>query len=253
MSKRSHDAGERRSAQTFRGASFRAAIPYAVALGLLAVAVVVLGREFDRHVAAVEAWNATLGPWGIVGFIVLYVAATTVLVPESLLSIMAGALFGLGEGLAAAFAAGVISAVLQFFLARGLLRARVRSLFAARPTLARIHDAVTRSGLRLQFLLRLTPLSPTTLSYVFGAAGVKFSGFLVSCLALLPTQLIEVYFGYAGRHVASMAGRGSSGVHLHDAAVIGGLTACIVAMAVVSRMARNAVKRAVPGGSRSDS
>ncbi len=252
MPERSREAGERRSSPAFRRAAVRAAIPYAVALGLLAGAVVALGREFDRHVAAVEAWIATLGPWGIVGFIVLYVAATTVLVPESLLSIMAGALFGLGEGLAAAFAAGVAGAVFQFLLARGLLRARLRSFFAARPTLAGIHDAVKQGGLRLQLLLRLTPLSPTTLSYVFGVADVKFSGFLVACLALLPTQLVEVYFGYAGRHVARMAGRGASGLYLRDATVIGGLAASMAAMAFVSRMARNAVKREVPGVPKSD-
>ena len=31
----------------------------------------------------------------------------------------------------------------------------------------------------LQFLLRLTPLNPATLSYLLGAAGVRFWGFLI--------------------------------------------------------------------------
>ena len=176
-----------------------------------------------------------------IAFILLFVLATTLLVPETVMAIVAGALFGFDKGLAAVIAGGFVAAALQFLLSRRVLRAPIQRALDSRPHLASIQNAIVHSEVPLQVLLRLTPLNPATLSYMFGAAGVRFPGFLLACLALVPHQLIEVYFGYAGRHVAKMASRVSPPLRLHDAIVVGGLVACLVAMVVVSRVARKAV------------
>ena len=44
---------------------------------LLVVAIVIAGDEIRIHLAAIETWISGLGPWGIVAFVALYVAATT--------------------------------------------------------------------------------------------------------------------------------------------------------------------------------
>jgi uncharacterized membrane protein YdjX (TVP38/TMEM64 family) len=111
-----------------------------------------------------------------------------------------------------------------------------------------IQRAVSRQEFRLQVLLRLTPLSPTAMSYLLGAAGVRFPGFLVACLAQIPNLFVEVYFGHAGKHLAKFAGRDERSVLLHDAVIISGLLVCIVVMVIVSRLARKAVQEAVGGG-----
>ena len=133
---------------------------------------------------------------------------------------------------------------MQFALSHRLLRARIQRALAARPALAAIQRAVKRDELHLQVLLRLTPLNPATISYLLGAAGVRFSGFLLACLALAPTLIIEVYFGYTGKHIARMAGRDARTVYLHDLTVIAGLAVCIIVIILVSRMARKAVLEA---------
>jgi hypothetical protein len=113
----------------------------------------------------------------------------------------------------------------------------------------------------LQVLLRLTPLNPATISYLLGAAGVRFSGFLIGCLALTPNLVIEVYFGHVGKHAVHLVGSDARNVHLHDLAIIGGLAVCVAVMVLVSRIARKAVTQAVaeaekagglPGGHRND-
>jgi uncharacterized membrane protein YdjX (TVP38/TMEM64 family) len=101
-------------------------------------------------------------------------------------------------------------------------------------------------------LLRLTPLNPATLSYLLGAAGVRFSGFLTACLALTPSLFIEVYFGNVGKHVARMAGHDARTVYLHDLAILGSLAACVIVVVIVSRMARKAVLEAVAKAERPD-
>ena len=105
-----------------------------------------------------------------------------------------------------------------------------------------------RSDVRLQALVRLTPLNPALLNYVSGAASVRFRGFLLASLAVLPHQAVEVYFGYAVRHVTTAARRTGSAVYLHDALVVGGLIACIVVLALVAHWARKAAQRAMARG-----
>jgi uncharacterized membrane protein YdjX (TVP38/TMEM64 family) len=223
----------------------RAAIPYLAVVLLLIVAVVIAGREIGHNIDAIESWITKLGPWGVFAFIGLFVLTTSFLVPDTLLCIIAGALFGLGWGLTAVLAGSVLAGAMQYVLSRKLLRARIQRMLAARPSLASIQSAVSRNEFRLQVLLRLTPLNPATISYLLGAAGVRFAGFLIACLALTPNLAIEVYFGYIGKQAAWLAGSNARTAHLHDLAMIGGLAVCIAVMIFVSRMARKAVMQAV--------
>lgn len=223
----------------------RAALPY-LAMGLLLiVAIVVAGREVEHHINAIESWITRLGPWGVLAYIGLFVLTTSLLVPDTVLCIIAGAIFGLGWGVAAVVAGSVLAGTIQYILSHKLLRARIQRMLAARPSLAAIQRAVSRSEFRLQVLLRLTPLNPATINYLLGAAGVRFTGFLIACLALTPNLAIEVYFGYAGKQAAWLAGSKARTAHLHDLAMIGGLVVCVTVMVFVSRMARRAVMHAV--------
>ncbi len=226
-------------------ASFRVALPY-LAIGiLLVIAVVVVGRDIEHHINTIESWIAQLGPWGALAFVGLFVLATSFLMPDTVLCIIAGALFGIAWGAAAVVAGSFLAAALQFALSRRLLRTRIERTLLAKPSLAAIQRAVSHDELRLQLLLRLTPLNPATISYLLGAAGVRFTGFLIACVALAPNLIIEVYFGHAGKHMARMAVGGARAGQLHDLAIIGGVVVGVTVMVLVSRMARKAVMQAV--------
>jgi len=226
-------------------ANSRAVLPY-LAMGLLLiVAIVVGGREIEHHINAIESWITKLGPWGVFAFVGLFVLATSFLLPDTVLCISAGALFGLGWGAAAVLAGSLMAAAIQFALSHKLLRARIQRTLASKPSLAAIQRAVSRDEFRLQVLLRLTPLNPATINYLLGAAGVRFSGFLIACLALTPNLVIEVYFGHVGKHAARLAVSNARTAHLHDLVIITGLAVCVAVMVLVSRMARKAVMQAV--------
>jgi uncharacterized membrane protein YdjX (TVP38/TMEM64 family) len=235
-------------------ARFRKNLIY-VAMGfLLVVAIVLAGDQIKHHIDAIEAWITNLRPWSVLAFVGLFVAATSLLLPESVLAIMAGALFGLEWGITAVVLGNLLAATLQYALSQRLLRSCIERILAKRPSLAAIQRAVSRNEVRLQALLRLTPLNPAMISYVLGAADVQFAGFLFACLALVPNLVIEVYFGYAGKHLARMAGRDTDALQFHDLTVIGGLVVTMIVMLFVSRTARKAVVEAVsetatdPGG-----
>lgn len=229
----------------FKHPAWRAAVPYLLAATALLLAIAGMGHELSRHLHAIEAWLDNLGPLGIMAYVGIFAIATSLLVPESLFCIVAGALFGLGWGIAATMLANLLAGSLQFAIAHCFLRARIDRFCAARPPLASIQRAVHHDELRLQLLLRLTPLSPALMSYLLGSAGVRYASFLLASLARTPSLVTEVYFGYAGKHVAQMAGRHSGSVYLHDFALVLGLVACLAALALISREARKAVLRAM--------
>jgi uncharacterized membrane protein YdjX (TVP38/TMEM64 family) len=223
----------------------RAALPYLAAGLLLMVAIVIGGREIGHHINAIESWITKLGPWGLIAFIGLFILVTSFLLPDTVMCIIAGALFGLGWGAVAVLAGSVLAGMLQYALSRKLLRVRIQRMLTSRPSLAAIQQVVIHDEFRLQVLLRLTPLNPATISYLLGAAGVQFSGFVIACLALTPNLVIEVYFGHVGKHAAWLAGSNLQTARLHDLVIIGGLAVCIAVMVIVSRMARKAIMQAV--------
>jgi len=228
-----------------RRVGWRSALPYLIAGIVLLVAILIIGSEIDRHLSAIETWITGLGHWALLAFVVLFVLATSCFVPDSLLCLVAGALFGPWWGVLAATVVMFLSSLLQFMLAHRLLRPRIQRMLAKRPALGEIQRAVQRDEFRLQVLLRLTPLNPATASYVFGAVGVRVSGFLCACLALIPALIIEVYAGCAGRHIVRLAGGNEPASRLHQIMTIGGFALCVLAIVVISRLARNAVARAV--------
>jgi uncharacterized membrane protein YdjX (TVP38/TMEM64 family) len=235
-------------------ANFRSMLVYLALGALLIITILIVGREIVHHIKAIELWIASLGPWSVFAFITLFVLATSFLFPETLLAVIAGALFGLPLGLAAIVVASLLAAALQFFLSQHFLRRRIQRVIAAKPSLAAIQRAVLRDEFRLQVLLRLTLLNPATISYLLGATGVRFGKFLVACLSLTPNLFIEVYFGHASKHLVRMVCCDVRTMYLYNLAVIGGLVACVILVVIVSRVARKAVLEAVsetatePGG-----
>jgi uncharacterized membrane protein YdjX (TVP38/TMEM64 family) len=232
------------SSTLWREARLETILTYVVFGLVIAGAILILGREFGRHLDRFQAWIDGLGAWAPVVFVGIFVILNSLFVPDILLGILAGASFGLVTGVASAGVGSVLAAILQYTLSRFLFRPSIERWVSARPYLVRVQAAVRRQELRLQFLLRLTPLNRALTSYLLGAAGVRFRGFLLGCVALVPALALEVYVGYVGRHVAQIAERPRRTVLSHEALVLAGLIAAVVAMVVISRMARRALEAA---------
>ncbi len=229
----------------WRNLTIRAALPYVAVAVLLAVAIAVLGQEIRVHLATLEDWIEWCGVWGPIVYVGVFIVLASVFVPDTLLAIIAGALFGIGWGAVAVIAGGLLSAFLQYALGLRLLKTRLERALEERAGLRSIVSALHGRELRMQILLRLTPLSPPLVSYLMGVAGVRFNRFAIACLVMIPSLLVEVYFGYAGRHVASMAGRETGAtVVMRDSLILGGLACLIVVMVLVGRAARRAFQEA---------
>ena len=219
----------------------QALAPYLVLGVLLVVALALFGPRLSHHLHDIAAWVMGLGPWGPPAFVVVFAAATSLFVPESLFGIAAGLVFGIPRGLLILAIASAVAAGLQLMLARTLLRPRVDRLIGARPMLGAVAQAVRRDGWRLQFLVRMTPLNSAAVSYALGAGGVRTGPFFGALSGLLLHLFLEVYAGYTSRHVARMAGRTHAILQGHDAVVLGGILVSLVGVVMISNRARRAV------------
>jgi uncharacterized membrane protein YdjX (TVP38/TMEM64 family) len=230
--------------QFWRAVHIKKLIPYFIFSLMLLIALVILGKDIKHHLVAIEGWISSMGLSGILAYIILFILLTSVFFPDTLMGILAGTLFGLRLRSIAVFAGYLLGSALQYWLSRNLIKKRFERLIASRQNLISIQRAVRRQELRLQFLLRMTPISPVMLSYMLGASGVKFVGFLIACIAHFPMFFLEVYFGYAGRHIARIAGRSEIALMAHDIIIFWGFISAVVVVVFVSRMARHAIETA---------
>ena len=146
---------------------------------------------------AAHPWRAALG------FFALYVAYTGLSLPgATLLTLLAGAVFGLAWGTLLVSFASSLGATLAFLAARFVLRDWVRRRFGSR--LAAIERGVRREGAFYLFLLRLTPAVPFFLINVaMGLTPMRAATFYaVSQVGMLAGTLVYVN---AGTQLASLA------------------------------------------------
>jgi pyruvate/2-oxoglutarate dehydrogenase complex dihydrolipoamide dehydrogenase (E3) component/uncharacterized membrane protein YdjX (TVP38/TMEM64 family) len=130
------------------------------------------------------------------GFFLLYVIVTALSLPgAAILTLAAGALFGLVEGLLVASFASTIGATLAFLVSRYLLRDSIKQRFPER--LAAIDAGVEKEGGFYLFTLRLVPVFPFFLiNLLMGVTAIKsWTYYWVSQLGMLAGTFVFVLAG----------------------------------------------------------
>lgn len=210
-------------------------------------AVIVFGRGFAYRIPEFAAWVKGLGVWGPAAFIAGYGIAALVFAPAFLLTIAAGAIWGLRFGVLYVSAGATLGSILAFFAARYFVRGLVEHYVLRHPRLAAIDRAVETEGMRLVFLLRLSPVvSYVLLNYVLGISRVRFRDYLAGSIGMVPTITAYVYAGKIAGDLASVVGGAATPrgpLWLISLAV--GLVAAAVATILVARASKRAVEDAV--------
>ncbi len=101
-----------------------------------------------------------LGEWAPVVFFVIYVVAAVTLVPRFLLTVLAGAMFGVWRGSVAVFIGASLGALLVYALALLLARSRLMQRVRREPRVHAVRRAVAGEGVHIMLLLRLPPITP---------------------------------------------------------------------------------------------
>jgi len=215
-----------------------------LAIGAVAlVALFALARQGGAYIPQFATWVNGLGFWGPLVFILGYALAVVCFVPGSVLTLAAGAIFGLRAGVVIVFAAAVLGSSAAFLVSRYLARRAIEQRIAGNPRFAAIDRAVGAQGRKIVFLLRLSPVFPfTLLNYALGLTRVSFADYVAASIGMLPGTLLYVYYGKLAGDVAALAGGAAVEKGAGYYAVLAlGLAATTAVTAVVTRTARKAL------------
>jgi pyruvate/2-oxoglutarate dehydrogenase complex dihydrolipoamide dehydrogenase (E3) component/uncharacterized membrane protein YdjX (TVP38/TMEM64 family) len=193
---------------------------------LLIVAAVALVFALDLHsLLTLESLKGSLdqfrgfqaeSPWLVGGmFFAAYVVVTAFSIPgAAVMTLAAGALFGLLQGLVLVSFASTLGATLAFIGARYLLRDSVQAKFGNR--LKAINEGVEREGAFYLFTLRLVPVFPFFLiNLLMGLTSMKaFTFFWVSQIGMLAGTVVYVNAGTELAKIDSLSGILSPGLIL---------------------------------------
>lgn len=193
---------------------------------LLIVAAVVAVFAFDLHsLLTLDSLKSSLGkfrefqaesPFMVAGvFFAAYVLVTAFSIPgAAVMTLAAGALFGLLQGLILVSFASTIGATLAFVGARYLLRDSVQAKFGNR--LKAINEGVEKEGAFYLFTLRLVPVFPFFLiNLLMGLTSMKaFTFFWVSQLGMFAGTVVYVNAGTELAKIDSLSGILSPGLIL---------------------------------------
>lgn len=232
------------------GAGSRRRFLLRVALGFVVVAgLFFLGRSAGGYVPHFAEWVDGLGALGPVVFVLGYALAVVAFIPGSVLTLAAGAIFGLGEGTVYVFIAAVIGSTLAFLIARHIARGTIEQRIEGDPRFAAIDRAVGAEGRKIVLLLRLSPVFPfNLLNYALGLTKVRLVDYLVASFGMLPGTLLYVYTGKLAGEVAAVAGGVETERGVAEWAVLTlGFAATLLVTILVTRIARRALDAATHG------
>lgn len=219
-----------------------------LSLLLAAVAAVVVAARMLPLAMWLEAFNQRvvgLGLLGMVLFALIYAAATVLMVPGSLLTLAAGASFGLVPGFVAVLFGATLGAASAFLVSRHLARRRVDGWIQRKPSFVAVDKAVAREGWKIVFLTRLSPVFPFNFqNYAYGLTRVSFWHYvLASWIGMIPGTFLYVYLGTLGRSgLEAASGGGAEAFRLALQAV--GLLATLAVTILITRTAKRALREA---------
>lgn len=212
-------------------------------IGLIVVAlaaIVVLFRVLPvaQWLTAFRGWVSGLGFAGYVLYALVYAACVVLFIPASILTLGAGATFGVIKGTIVVVIGATLGATGAFIVARTIARKRVEAMAAKDRRFRALDKAISTEGAKIVLLVRLAVVFPFTYSnYVFGLTGVRVLPYaLATLVGIIPGSIAFVYIGAA----AAAATAGTVKIVVY---VVGAILA-LIASAFVARIAVKAIHRA---------
>lgn len=140
-------------------------------------------------------WVKSLGAWGPIIYIIVYILRPLILFPAGVLSAAAGIIWGTGVGFLYLQIAANISSTIEFLLARSFARGLVEKYLKGK--LVNLDAKIERHGFLTVLLIRLIPNVAWDIQNLsLGLTKVKFRDyFSATLIGIMPGSFAFVFFG----------------------------------------------------------
>ncbi|MEP0858016.1 TVP38/TMEM64 family protein [Trichocoleus sp. DQ-U1] len=195
------------------------------------------------------AWIDSLGFWAPVTFILIYILATVLFIPGSILTLGAGVVFGVILGSTYVFIGATLGAAAAFLVGRYLARGWVSKQIENNPKFEVIDQAVAEEGFKIVLLTRLSPIFPfNLLNYSFGITQVSLKDYFLASIGMIPGTIMYVYIGSLAGSIATIGAvqpKNSETEIAQWVVRIVGFIATVAVTIYVTRIARKALEKSV--------
>ena len=216
----------------------RYAKPVIIALVVIAAIIALWLLPVGPWLKGFQAYVKGAGPMGYVVYALGY-ALIALVFPGSVLTIGAGAIFGIVGGTIVVLTGATLTATVAFLLARTVLRKRIERITAKNPKFRAVDKAIAKEGTKIVLLVRLAAVFPFTIvNYAFGLTGIRLTPYVVTtAIGILPGTIAFVYIGAAAASVATQD-------RTKLVFTIAGLVIALAVSIFVARVAHKAIQRA---------
>jgi uncharacterized membrane protein YdjX (TVP38/TMEM64 family) len=211
---------------------------------LLALVLAAVLLPVEQLLEALQQWTAEQPVEATLGTMLFIAIGFVLMLPSSLLMMLAGFLFGLVKGLAVVWLAGLAASAISFWASRSAARPWIEQRIRRRGTFIAIDRAIRRKGFLVVLLTRIVMLFPfPALNYTLGLTAVRFRDFMAGTnIGMVPVYFLFVYLGTTASDLAALLeGEISLG---RDEWVAGalGLITVLLTVAIIIRIGARALR-----------
>ncbi len=194
-------------------------------------------------ITAAQSWLAGQGKWAIPTFIAIYILAAVFGIPNIVLILAAGTLFGLTKGVISASIADTLSIAACFVIGQTVGRRWITKTVGENSRFHKLDEAFAKKGWKIVLLTRLSPVLPSNiLNYGFSISRINFWEYLFfSWLGMMPVIFTYVYVGTFGANILTANQQAD---HLVFQAI--GLVATLGVMVYATKLTASALKTEDP-------
>lgn len=204
--------------------------------------------QIQQMLVNLVTWIDGLGPIGSVVFIFAYIAITVAFLPASVVTLGAGFVFGVVKGSILVFIGAMLGATAAFLIGRFVARDWIAKKVADNRFFSALDGAIAEEGLKLIFLIRLSPAFPfNLLNYALGLTKVTLKDYVLGTTGIIPGTIMYVYLGSLIGDIAMLGTGETPSNPVIDWIIKILIFVTVVAITLyITKIARKALKEAVP-------
>ncbi|NEO73920.1 TVP38/TMEM64 family protein [Moorena sp. SIO3H5] len=146
----------------------------------------------------------SMGIFGPLGYILIYIVATVLAVPDAILTFSAGALFGLMLGTLWTVIGATLGATAAFMIARFVAGDWVKDKFQD-SRFNQLSDGIEHNGFWFVLSIRLAPIFPfNAVNYLFGLTPIPLPTYVIAtAVGIIPATFAYAWLGRSGLEAIS--------------------------------------------------
>ena len=195
----------------------------------------------EQIITAIQNWTEANQSSAVFVVTASIILGTLLLLPLSLMTMLAGFLFGLAQGFAVVLTANLIASTAAFWIGRSFARPWIERKIQRKTIFVAIDRAIRRKGFLVVLLTRLVMMLPYPgLNYSLGLTSVSLKDYVLGTnIGGLPAFFLFVYLGTTVSDITAII---NGDVSLEGREMLIGMTALFIVICLVLLIVRVAGK-----------